>query len=82
MFLFGNQLKTVNWTFRFHFVTAAFKVQFDNIWHTICENKNDGCSFKDNTIAAVIKTNGVTFEITNTATPDFIKNLIEAFNHA
>ena len=23
-----------------------------------------------------------TFEITNTATPDFIKNLIEAFNHA
>lgn len=51
------------------------------ITHTICENKNDGCSFKDNTIAAVIKTNGVTFEITNTATPDFIKNLIEAFNH-
>ena len=50
--------------------------------NTICENKNDGCSFKDNTIAAVIKTNGVTFEITNTATPDFIKNLIEAFNHA
>ena len=48
----------------------------------ICENKNDGCSFKDNTIAAVIKTNGVTFEITNTVTPDFIKNLIEAFNHA
>ena len=33
MFLFGNQLKTVNRTFRFHFVTAAFKVQFDNIWH-------------------------------------------------
>lgn len=33
-----------------------------------------------NMIAAVIKTNGVTFEITNTATPDFIKNLIEAFN--
>lgn len=52
------------------------------VTHTICENKNDGCSFKDNTIAAVIKTNGVTFEITNTATPDFIKNLIEAFNHA
>ena len=41
--------------------------------HTVC--KNDA-------IAAVIKTNGVTFEITNTATPDFIKNLIEAFNHA
>lgn len=35
MFLFGNQLKTVDWTFRFHFVTAAFKVQFDNIWHPI-----------------------------------------------
>ncbi len=52
------------------------------VTHTICENKNDGCSFKDNTIAAVIKTHGVTFEITNTATPDFIKNLIEAFNHA
>lgn len=52
------------------------------VTHTICENKNDGCSFKDNTIAAVIKANGVTFEITNTATPDFIKNLIEAFNHA
>ena len=52
------------------------------VTHTICENKNDGCSFKDNTIAAVIKNNGVTFEITNTATPDFIKNLIEAFNHA
>ena len=52
------------------------------VTHTICENKNDGCSFKDNTIAAVIKTNGVTFEITNTATSDFIKNLIEAFNHA
>lgn len=50
--------------------------------HTICENKNDGCFFKDSTVAAVIKTNGVTFEITNTATPDFIKNLIEAFNHA
>lgn len=33
------------------------------VTHTICENKNDGCSFKDNTIAAVIKTNGVTFEI-------------------
>ena len=41
--------------------------------HTVC--KNDA-------IAAVIKTNGITFEITNTATPDFIKNLIEAFNHA
>ena len=41
--------------------------------HTVCKN---------NSIAAVIKTNGVTFEITNTATPDFIKNLIEAFNHA
>ena len=50
------------------------------ITHTICENKNDGCSFKDNTIAAVIKTNGVTFEITNTATPDFIKNIIEKFS--
>ena len=25
------------------------------VTHTICENKNDGCSFKDNTIAAVIK---------------------------
>ena len=46
--------------------------------HTICENKNDDFSFKDNTIATVIKTNGVTFEITNTATPDFIKNLIKA----
>ena len=52
------------------------------VTHTICENKNDVCSFKDNTIAAVIKTNGVKFEIINTATPDFIKNLIEAFNHA
>lgn len=50
--------------------------------HTICENKNDNSSFKDNSIAAVIKTNGVIFEITNTATSDFIKNLIEAFNHA
>lgn len=50
--------------------------------HAICENKNDDNFQKDNTIAAVIKTNGVTFEITNTATPDFIKNLIEAFNHA
>ena len=50
--------------------------------HTICENKNDGCSLKDNTIAAVIKTNGITFEITNSATSYFIKNLIEAFNHA
>lgn len=52
------------------------------ITHTICENKNDDYSFKDNTIAAVIKINGVIFEITNTATSDFIKNLIEAFNHA
>lgn len=43
------------------------------VTHTVCKN---------NSIAAVIKTNGVTFEITNTATPDFIKNLIEAFNHA
>ena len=52
------------------------------VTHTICENKNDDSSFKDNTIAAVIKINGITFEMTNTATPDFIKNLIEAFNHA
>ena len=43
------------------------------VTHTVCKN---------NSIAAVIKTNGVTFEITNTATSDFIKNLIEAFNHA
>lgn len=49
------------------------------VTHTVCENKNDGCSLKNNTIAAVIKTNGVTFEITNTATPDLIKNFIEAF---
>ena len=28
----------------------------------------------------LIKTNGVTFEITNTATPDFIKNIIEKFS--
>ena len=48
--------------------------------HTVC--KNDDSYFKDNMIATVIKTNRVTFEITNTATPDFIKNLIEAFNHA
>lgn len=52
------------------------------VTHSVCENKNDDSSFKDNSIAAVIKTNGVIFEITNTATPDFIKNLIEAFNHA
>ena len=52
------------------------------VTHTICENKNDGCSFKDNTIAAVIKTNGVTFEVTNTTTPAFIKELIVAFNYA
>ena len=50
------------------------------VTHTVC--KNDDSYFKDNMIAAVIKTNRVTFEITNTATPDFIKNLIEAFNHA
>lgn len=50
------------------------------VTHTICENKNDDFSFKDNTIATVIKTNGVTFEITNTATPDFIKNIIEKFS--
>lgn len=31
------------------------------VTHSVCENKNDGCSFKDNTIAAVIKTIGVTF---------------------
>ena len=48
------------------------------VTHTICENKNDDFSFKDNTIATVIKNNGVTFEITNTATTDFIKNLIKA----
>lgn len=41
------------------------------VTHTVC--KNDA-------IAAVIKTNGVTFEITNTATPDFIKNIIEKFS--
>lgn len=52
------------------------------VTHSVCENKNDDSSFKDNSIAAVIKTNGITFEITNTATSDFIKNLIEAFNHA
>lgn len=50
------------------------------VTHSVC--KNDDSYFKDNMIAAVIKTNRVTFEITNTATPDFIKNLIEAFNHA
>ena len=50
------------------------------VTHTVC--KNDDSYFKDNMIAAVIKTSRVTFEITNTATPDFIKNLIEAFNHA
>ena len=50
------------------------------VTHTVC--KNDDSYFKDNMIAAVIKNNRVTFEITNTATPDFIKNLIEAFNHA
>ena len=50
------------------------------VTHTVC--KNDDSYFKDNMIAAVIKTNGVIFEITNTATSDFIKNLIEAFNHA
>lgn len=50
------------------------------VTHTVC--KKDDSYFKDNMIAAVIKTNRVTFEITNTATPDFIKNLIEAFNHA
>lgn len=50
------------------------------VTHTVC--KNDDSYFKDNMIAAVIKINRVTFEITNTATPDFIKNLIEAFNHA
>lgn len=38
--------------------------------------------YKNDAIVAVIKTNGITFEITNTVTPDFIKNLIEAFNHA
>ena len=43
------------------------------VTHTVC--KNDA-------IAVVIKTNGITFEITNTATSDFIKNLIEVFNHA
>ena len=43
------------------------------VTHTICEN---------DAIAVVIKTNGITFEITNTATSDFIKNLIEVFNHA
>lgn len=52
------------------------------VTHSVCENKIDDSSFKDNSIAAVIKTNGVIFEITNTATHDFIKNLIEAFNHA
>ena len=50
------------------------------VTHTVYKNKNDDSFFKDNTIAAVIKTNGVTFEITNTATPDFIKSLIESFN--
>lgn len=29
------------------------------VTHTICENKNDDYSFKDNTIVAVIKTNGI-----------------------
>ena len=51
------------------------------VMHSVCENKNDDSSFKDNSIAAVIKTNGVTFEITKTATHDFIKNLIEVFNY-
>lgn len=35
------------------------------VTHTVC--KNDDSYFKDNMIAAVIKTNRVTFEITNTA---------------
>lgn len=35
------------------------------VTHTVC--KNDDSYFKDNMIAAVIKTNRVTFEITNTS---------------
>ena len=30
-----DRLKTVTRTFKFQFVTAAFKVQFDNIWHPV-----------------------------------------------
>ena len=43
-------------------VTASTEL---TVTHTVC--KNDDSYFKDNMIAAVIKTNRVTFEITNTA---------------
>lgn len=47
------------------------------------ENRNsNNVAHADKTVAAVIKTNGITFEITNEATPDFIKNLMEALNYA
>ena len=43
-------------------VTASTEL---TVTHTVC--KNDDSYFKDNMIAAIIKTNRVTFEITNTA---------------
>lgn len=42
------------------------------------KNLHSGFNRSHHRLYSVIKTNGVTFEITNTATPDFIKNLIKA----
>ena len=44
------------------------------------KNLHSGFNRSHHRLYSVIKTNGVTFEITNTATPDFIKNIIEKFS--
>ena len=51
------------------------------ISHDECEIRNTEDA-SDNAVAAVIKTNGITFELNNKATSGFIKNLIEALNYA
>lgn len=51
------------------------------ISHDECEIRNTEDA-SDNAVAAVIKTNGITFELNNKATSVFIKNLIEALNYA
>ena len=51
------------------------------ISHNECEIRNTG-DVPDNAVAAIIKANGITFELNNNATSGFMKNLIEALNYA
>lgn len=51
------------------------------ISHSACDTKNNVTS-SDNTVAAIIKVNGITLELDNNASSVFMKNLIEALKYA